>query len=458
MSNDIEKAKPFFDRAEQVEATDNFDYAIDMYIEGLTRAPDALEDGHVPLRHTSFIRQGKGGKKPSMIDKMKHKGGKTPAEQMLNAEYLLAKDPDNLEYIQAMVKAAVAGKFMKTAEWIADLMFDAAKASKKPNPAPFLMLKTAYSELELYDKAVQACSYAVKLKPDDGQLSDELKYLSANMAMRRGKYEEEGDFRKMLKDRKGQEKLQAQSARVKTDEYRTTALQDAQKAYTEDPGNIDNIRNLATAMDDLGTNESVRQALNLLQENYKKTSDFLLKKMSGEMKIKYFKTNVRKARAAIEANPNSDNARKAFKSFSTKLLKSELEHYQACTDNYPTDLKMKYEYGCRLLKAKQFDKAIPMFQESRRDPRHKVIAMDKLGVCFFNKAWYSDAIDIFTEAIDHYELDDDGTAKDLRYNLARAYEHEGKITDALAIYRKLAQLDFSYKDVRTRVDKLRASQ
>ena len=458
MTNDIEKAKPFFDRAEQVEATDNFDYAIDMYIEGLTRAPDALNDGHIPLRHTSFVRQGKGGKKPSMVDKMKHRGGKTPAQQMLNAEYLLAKDPDNLEYIQAMVKAAVAGKFMKTAEWIADLMFDAAKASKKVTATPFLMLKDAYSDLELYDKAVQACSYAVKIKPEDGQLADELKYLSANMAMRRGKYEEEGDFRKMMKDRQGQEKLQAQSATVKSEEYRTTLLHEAQREHTKDPDNIEKIRKLASAMGDLATEASTRQALSLLHENYKKTNDFALKKLSDEIKIKYFKRAVRKARASLEANPNSDKARHEFNSFSTKLLKTDLEYYKGCTENYPTDLNMKYEYGNRLLKAKQFDKAIPMFQESRRDPRRKVPAMDKLGVCFFNKGWYADAIDIFIEAIEHYELDDDSTAKDLRYNLARAYEHEGQDTEALALYRKLAQLDFSYKDVRTRVDKLRASQ
>ena len=57
------KAKAFFDKAGKVAETKNFDYAIDMYIEGLKRAPDALEDGHAPLRRLALIRQGKGGKK-----------------------------------------------------------------------------------------------------------------------------------------------------------------------------------------------------------------------------------------------------------------------------------------------------------------------------------------------------------------------------------------------------------
>jgi hypothetical protein len=44
----------------------------------------------------------------------------------------------------------------------------------------------------------------------------------------------------------------------------------------------------------------------------------------------------------------------------------------------------------------------------------------------------------------------------LRYNLARSYEQQGDAEKALEIYRRIAQLDFAYKDVRQRVDKLRS--
>ena len=81
----LEKACAFFQRAKEVASTDNFDYAIDMYLEGLRRYPDALEDGHAPLRRIALIRQGKGGKRPSITDKMKRHGGKTPLDEMLNA-------------------------------------------------------------------------------------------------------------------------------------------------------------------------------------------------------------------------------------------------------------------------------------------------------------------------------------------------------------------------------------
>ena len=74
------------------------------------------------------------------------------------------------------------------------------------------------------------------------------------------------------------------------------------------------------------------------------------------------------------------------------------------------------------------------------------------------KGWLTDAIDVFTNAIETYEIKNDATGKELRYNLARAYEKKGDADKALDIYRKIAQLDFTYKDVSQRVDKLRSSK
>ena len=71
--------------------------------------------------------------------------------------------------------------------------------------------------------------------------------------------------------------------------------------------------------------------------------------------------------------------------------------------------------------------------------------------------WSVDPIAVFTRAIDSYEIKDDGIAKELRYNLACAYEAKGDGEKALELYRKIAQLDFAYKDVHRRIDKLRAT-
>jgi len=452
------KAYAFFERARQAAETQNFDYAIEMYLDGLRCDPDALEQGHLRLYELALMRQGKEGKKPSMVERMKHLRGKTPLEQMLNAEYLFAKDPDHLHYAEAMLKAAVAGGYQKTVGWIANLVFQANNASKRPSANTYVLLKDSYKSIGQYDKAIVACQLASKLKPEDADLADEFKNLTAELTMARGKYDQEGDFRQSIKDREEQEKLQSQQAVVKTEDYRISAVEDARKEYAQDPNLPKNIMNLAQALSELQNDEADKEAIELLEKAYKTKDEFSYKQRAGQIRIKQLKRKVRRAKAAVEAKPEDSEAKSRLSKLNDQLTSTEVEHYRLCVENYPTDLQSKYEYGSRLIRNKKYDDAIPLFQEAQRDPRHKISSMDKIGLCFFLKGWYADAIDIFTQAIESYEIKDDGVAKDLRYNLARSYEQQGDKDKALEIYRKIAQLDFAYRDVRQRVDKLRSKE
>ena len=452
------KAKVFFERARKVAETDNFNYAIDMYLEGLRCSPDAVQDGHIPLCEMALHRQGKGGKKPSMVEKMKRLRGKTPLEQMLNAEYLFAKDPGYLPYAEAMLKAAIEGGYKKTVGWIANLIFQTNNAAEKPSLQTYLLLKDSYEAMGQFDKAVAACQCAMRLKPDDGELADEYQRLSAELAVIRGKYDQEGDFRHSIKDRESQEKLQAQASVIKTEDYRLLAVEDAREAVAEDPNLPKNIFNLAEALSDLETDEDENEAIGLLENAYKTKSDFSYKQRAGQIRIRQLKRKIRQAKKVLETNPEEAEAKSQVSKLSEELNQSELEHYRLCVENYPTDLRAKYEYGIRLMWEQQYDEAIPLFQEAQRDPRHKIPAMDKIGLCFFLKGWFADAIDVLTQAIESYELKEDSIAKELRYNLARSYEQQDDREKALEIYRRIAQLDFAYKDVRQRIDKLRGER
>jgi tetratricopeptide (TPR) repeat protein len=183
----LAKANAFFTKGQKLASSHNYDYAIDMYIEGLQYDPDALEEGHLPLCEMALHRKGAGGKKPSMVEKVRHMGGKTPQEQMLNAEYLFAKDPDHMPYAEAMLKAAIAGNYTKTADWIANLIFQTNNASEKPSLSTYLLLKDSYVKIGKLDKAVAAIQHAIKLKPEEKSFADDYKNLSAELTMERGK-------------------------------------------------------------------------------------------------------------------------------------------------------------------------------------------------------------------------------------------------------------------------------
>ncbi len=457
-SQALAKAKAFFEKAQKVAETNNVDYAIDMYLQGLRYSPDALEEGHLPLCELALQRQGRGGKKPSMVEKMKHLRGKTPLEQMLNAEYLFAKDPEHQPYAEEMLKGAVAGGYKKTANWIANLVFQTNNTAEKPSVKTYILLKDSYAALGQFDKAVVACQRAARLRPDDGELADEFKNLSAELTMARGKYDQEGDFRKAIKGREEQEKLHAQASVVKTEDYRITAVEDARKKIAQNPNLPANIFNLADTLSDMEDDRAENDAISLLENTYQAKKDFSYKQRAGEIRIKQLRRKIREAKACLETNPDDAQIKTTLEQLSGQLNDAELEHYKLSVQNYPTNLAVKYEYALRLVRKKQYDEAIPLFQESQKDPRRKIASMNKIGYCFFMKGWLTDSIDVFTNAIKSHELKDDAAGKELRYNLARAYEEQGDKEKALEIYRKIAQFDFAYKDVSQRVDKLRESQ
>lgn len=452
------KAKAFFDKGAKLAETDNFDYAIDMYLQGLRYAPDALHEGHLPLCELALHRQGKSGKKPSVVDRMTHLRGKTPLDQMLNAEYLFAKNPNHLPYAEAMLKAALAGGYSKTAGWLANLIFQTVNASENPSARTYILLKDAYCDLRQFDKAIAACQRAARLKPENKALADEFKNLSAELTMARGKYDSEGDFRKSIKDREAQERLHAQAGVVKTEDYRAGAVEEARRKIAENPDLAANIFELADTLSDLANDKDENDAIALLESKYKTTSDFSYQQRAGLLRMKQLRRKIKEAKDALESNPDDAQAKAASEQFSAQLDELELEHYRLCVENYPTDLSAKYEYALRLLKSERYDEAIPLFQEAQRDPRRKIAAMNHVGYCFFVKGWLDDAIDVYNRAIESYELKEDSTGKELRYNLARAYEERGDAQKALDVYRRIAQLDFAYKDVSQRVDRLRAGQ
>jgi len=453
---DLAAARAFFEKARSAAESKNYDYAIEMYLEGLQRAPDALEEGHLPLCELGLQRRGRGGKKPSMVERVKHLRGRTPLEQMLNAEYLFAKDPDHTPYAEAMLKAAVDGGYHRTAHWIANLIFQTNNAIEKPSLQTYVLLKDCYKAMGQYDKAVAACQRAVRMKPDDKELADEFKNLSAELTMSKGKYGVEGDFRQSIRDRETQARLYAQDRMIKTEDYRLSAVEEARRAYAKDPDVAQNAFNLADALAALEQDDAEDEAIQLLSDAAESHKDFRFAERAGLLRIRQGRRRLRAAKKRLKAEPSDAAAQAGVRELTEVLARTELEHYRLCVEHYPTDLSAKYEYGLRLMRNENYNEAIPLFQDAQKDPRRRISAMDKIGYCFFMKGWYADAIDVFSRAIDSYEIKDDAIAKELRYNLALAHESQGDRDRALELYRRIAQLDFGYKDVSERVDRLRA--
>ena len=296
------------------------------------------------------------------------------------------------------------------------------------------------------------------MKPNDASLEHEMRDLAARTTMQQGNYDNDTDFRSSIKDRDSQDKLHDQGNLVQSDDARADTVALARQEYEQDPdipGKIDRYVSALCATEKV---ENEQLAIEVLEKAFADLGQFRYRQQAGEVRNRRLFKNLRALQGRLKRSPDDQTLKSQVRTAAVKLLKSELVHYKLCVENYPTDAKLKYEYARRLMQAKQYDQAIPLFQEARTDPRQRLTALAGIGQCFFYKAWYPDAIETYQEALSLVERKEGQMAKELLYNLARAYQADGDDENALASYRKVAQIDFNYSDVKARVDALRKSQ
>jgi tetratricopeptide (TPR) repeat protein len=461
---DKAKARKWFDRAKHLFDTRSYDYAIKCFIDGLELWPEAIEEAHQPLRVAALARRQAGGKKPGMMDSVKHSmTGKDPVKSMLNAEWLWAHDPSNISYIEGIFKNADKARCEKVLMWIGPVLREAAEAEKKPSAKRFGLLKEVYEAcgdraqargdlamaVAAYEHAVEALSIQKQLSPKDLSLDNVMRDLSTKLTILKGQYQTADSFKDSVRDADEQASVHDKERMVQSDERLEALITKAEKDLADNPG----IPSKVTALVDLlcrrDDETQEKKAIGLLVEHFESDGDYRFKMRADDIRMRQL---ARRLRAAREGGD-----REAVKQAKIKQLQFEIPVFNERVKKYPTDLRMKYEFGVRLFSARKYDEAIPHFQNARGDPKVRTAAMLYLGRCFYEKQYHSEAIATLEEARGGHEIPDDAVAKELLYWLGRSQADSGDTQTAKKTLGVLLQLDYNYKDVRVRLEGLRGS-
>jgi tetratricopeptide (TPR) repeat protein len=118
-------------------------------------------------------------------------------------------------------------------------------------------------------------------------------------------------------------------------------------------------------------------------------------------------------------------------------------------------LHHKFNAGVCLFRLKKYEEAIPVFQESQRDPKFRSQAAVYLGRAFHEAGFPDEAVDTLKTAIDEYQIKGDDKSKNMYYWYGRSLESKGDADAALKAYSQVAQWDFNFLDVQQRIKKLR---
>lgn len=441
------KGDAFFNQGDQVASTGNWDYAIEMYCEGLKRDPGNIERGHQKMRDMGLSRTAQGGKPAGFRDKRGHKlGSKDPAENLANASFLWAKDPGSDMCMEQALKAAHASELPEVVRWVTETMLRSQADVPKPSKRLCVVMMEIAEKYEHFDQAVKACQLALVATPDDPKLDQKHGQLGALYTLKKGKYgEDEKDFTDSVANLEEQKRLLQQDSAVQSDEFLEKEIRRAKHEYDESPTVPGKINSYADALLKFEDDAHENQALEMLDGAYQKLGAYQFKLRQGDIRIRQYK---RRVRELVEAGD-----REAAKALAREQLVFEVKEYQDRAKNYPTDMGIRYELGKRLYVGGKYDEAIGALQQAQRDPRRAVSATNLLGQAFMKKQWWREAVDTFTRVL-RVDMPDDRTI-DIRYNLGDCYEQLDELVEAEEQFSHVAQIDFNHKDVRDRLEAVR---
>jgi tetratricopeptide (TPR) repeat protein len=458
--NEISRdARMLFTKANEAAQRENLDYAIALYNQVLEKEP-AFFDCRKALRTAQFKKAGSGGggffKKmlsgagsSPQVAKAKLALNKNPAEAMAIAEQILNSDPNNSAAHRIIVEAATALELphaavlsyetlMKHSPKDRNLAIDFARA---------LAAAGDVSEGE-NNRGEKILMDLLRETPNDGELSQALKNLSAHKTLDQGGYNAleggQGSYRDILKNKQEAVSLEQEKRIVKTEDTTERLIGEYETRLQTDPNNLKLVRSLA----ELYTQKKKFEPALALYDRIKNSEmggDPSLERAMTETIVRRFDFQLEQLDAAAP-----DYAEQSAK-IQAEKLGFQITDCQKRVEKYPTDLAIRFEMGTLYFQAAKFSEAIQEFQKAQQNPHKRLAAMNYLAQSFAQRKMFDLAARTLQNAIKEKPVFDD-EKKDLTYNLGCVLESMGKKEEAVEQFKQIYEMDIGYKDVAAKVD------
>lgn len=452
------KAKAFFDRAQTVHDSTNYEFAMQMWLSGIRWEPTSMDAFKGFLRSADSF----------LIEYPKGKVGKE-VRNAIDAKGSVSKYIDALldfgikkTDAGAAVKASVAASnigAMEIAQFIGKYAMNLVAADpKKQKKDTYVKLLDVLEKAEDYQTAAIAGEEAMKLDPSDGELQARVRNMMAQATMSKGGFEDsgEGGFRKNIRNSDEQAKLAEEESLSKTDSTKDSILERTKAEY-EERSDLPTLEAYTRALLSRGRPVDDLKAMGLLSGAFKETGQFRYRQRSGEIQIKVMRRGIEQLKRAAAANPDDAESREKYENAKTQLHTKELEELKLQVENYPTDLPLKFKLGKVHFNREEYDEAIAQFQEAQQDSKSRDEVLFYMAQSFQRiGGWVDEAIGTFRRALESVSPDSE-LGMELRYGLMLALEERARDTsdveaaeEADKLAAGIAIKSFSYKDIKDR--------
>ena len=227
------------------------------------------------------------------------------------------------------------------------------------------------------------------------------------------------------------------------------------RAIQERPTEIDAYLELADVLERDATVEEAEAVL--AQALAASGNDLKVREHMEDRQLRWARHRVHVAEKRMEsANTPANQA--LLERLRAAQIKHEVEVYSARCSRYPENLTWRYELAMRLKAAGNHAEAIKHFQDVLQDARRKGAVSLELGECFQKIKQYQLAMRNYVAAVESLTDREMELRKRALYRagvLAAGLEDRDAAQKYLSM---LAGLDFGYRDVAQRLDKLTASK
>ena len=441
-------------KAESAMELRNWSYAVSLIQAILVKEPGFL-DGRKRLRMAAVKEnEGKRGVKMGgealKVMKLQGQVKKDPLGVMAQLEKdVLASDPYNAQGNELLYEAASAAGLFSTAGFALETVI-----SGDPENLKFYhKLGDFYMAREIFDKASEIFGKIVDKNRTDLEATKKYKDATARGSIASQKWDSEGDWRDLLKDKDASKDLESKGRAAMTQEMLQTQADALSAEYAQDQNNLEVTKRLANTYEEL---EQFETALSFYEWAFHLSSnDPALEKKVASIRETVNKNHLESLQRFVDENPEHPDIEK-YRQQLIEAEKSQIDiligESRERVDRNPTDNELRYELGSRLFRATQYREAIQHLQQAKRSPNLRIKVMSLLGQCYERMNMTDLAASQFEEAITELQVMDE-TKKELLYNLGLLYERLENMPKYLEALKQIYSVDYVYRDVAERVER-----
>lgn len=442
------KARELYEKASAALERQNYDYAIETLLSAIEIEPTFLKARQI-LRAAEMKKIGKGsslkrgfktmGTMPAVMRaRMAIKKGNA-LEALRLAEEALRTAPMSVPALHVLAEAAEAAE-------MPEIGAHAMETAVEVNPGNVDLLRAlarAYVKTDELEKAVACQQRILAIRPNDREGAKALKDTQALRTMSRGKWDQASTYREVLRDEDEAKDLERSGRAVRSHDDAQSLLARLGRQLDEQPENVDLMRRIADIhRQDKNYEEAISFYERAIEAEQK--SDPTLERLITDTRVLRVGQQIEEARAA---NAPEEEVRK----LEDQRRQIRVDDARKRVERYPTDLTFRYDLASLLFEAGQLDEALREFQQAQKSPQHRLGSLNAMGLCFLAKQMDDLAAHQFESALEEENIDRD-MRKELRYNLAAAYERTGATDRAVERYKEIYQEDIGFRDVAEKIE------